>query len=155
MRGFFLLSLGFAVLGGSLDHAAEPPPKAPLVNFERQVRPILSDNCFLCHGPDKGTRMADLRLDVREGAFATRKNGTVVVPGKPDDSLMIKRIFSDDAGYRMPPVFARKTLTADQKNILRRWVEQGAQWKEHWAFIAPVRPPMPEVKEVELGADPG
>ena len=98
--------------------AADPALSAPLVNFQRQVRPILSDNCFLCHGPDKGTRMANLRLDIREGAFETRKNGTVIVPGKPDESLLIKRIFSDDAGYRMPPVFAHKTLTAEQKNTL-------------------------------------
>jgi hypothetical protein len=89
--------------------------------------------------------MANLRLDIREGAFETRKNGTVIVPGKPDESLLIKRISSDNAAYRMPPVFSHKTLTADQKNILRRWVGEGAQWKEHWAFITPVRPAVPVV----------
>ncbi len=135
---------GCIFLGGTL-YAADATSGGPKINFQRQVRPILSDNCFLCHGPDKGTRMAGVRLDIREGAFATRKNGTVIVPGKPDESLLIKRVFSEDAGYRMPPVFAHKTLTTEQKNILRLWVEQGAQWKDHWAFIAPVRPPVPEV----------
>jgi hypothetical protein len=138
--------LGLTILDASLG-AADPAANAPLVNFQRQVRPILSDNCFLCHGPDKGSRMAGLRLDVREGAFEVRKSGTVIVPGKPDESLLIKRIFSPDAGYRMPPVFAHKTLTADQKNTLRLWIEQGAQWKDHWAFVAPVRPPLPPVKD--------
>ena len=142
---------------GSLDSraaAAEPTPSTPPVNFQRQVRPILSDNCFLCHGPDKGTRMADVRLDIKEGAFAVRKNGVIIVPGKPDESLLIKRVLSDDAAYRMPPAFAHKTLTTEQKDILRRWVEQGAPWKDHWAFIAPVRPPLPEVKDTTWARTP-
>ncbi len=113
----------------------------PTVDFQRQVRPILSDNCFLCHGPDKGTRMVGLRLDTQEGAMAKRKNGTPIVPGKPDESLLIKRIYSDNPNFRMPPTFAHKTLTAEQKDILRRWIEQGATWKQHWAFIPPVKSP--------------
>ena len=82
------------------------------------------------------------------------KNGIVIVPGKPEESLLIKRIFSDDAGYRMPPVFAHKTLTPEQKNTLRSWIAQGAQWKDHWAFIAPVRPPLPAVKDAAWVRDP-
>ncbi|MBV9676026.1 MAG: DUF1553 domain-containing protein, partial [Acidobacteriaceae bacterium] len=80
---------------------------------------------------------------------APRKNGAAVVPGKPDESLLIKRIFSDDPAFRMPPVFAHKTLTQDQKEILRRWIEQGATWKQHWAFIPPVKPAEPEVKDAK------
>ena len=135
---------------------AEPAksPAPPAVDFQRQVRPILSDNCFLCHGPDKGTRMADLRLDVQEGALAPRKNGAVIVPGKPDESLLIKRVFSDNPAFRMPPVFAHKTLTQQQKDILRRWIEQGAQWKQHWAFIAPVKPAEPEGKDAQWARNP-
>ncbi len=154
LRSVFPIALGFTVLSGSLGAAADRPASTPAINFQRQVRPILSDNCFLCHGPDKGTRMADLRLDIHDGAFATRKNGTVIVPGKPDESLLIKRIFSEDAGYRMPPVFAHKTLTADQKNILRHWVEQGAKWQDFWAFVAPVRPPVPAVNNADWVQNP-
>jgi Protein of unknown function (DUF1553)/Protein of unknown function (DUF1549)/Concanavalin A-like lectin/glucanases superfamily/Planctomycete cytochrome C len=142
-----LLILGIGLLSPGLSIAADPAPTPPPVNFQRQVRPILSNNCFLCHGPDKGTRMADVRLDIHDGAFATRKNGAIIVPGKPDESLLIKRVFSEDPGYRMPPVFAHKTLTPEQKNLLRRWVSEGANWKDHWAFIAPVRPPLPAVKD--------
>src|SRR3954469_17577979 len=116
------------------------------IDFQRQVRPILSDNCFLCHGPDKGTRMVDLRLDVQEGAFAARKNGTPIVPGKPNESLVIKRIYSDNPAFRMPPVFAHKTLTKEQKDTLRRWIEQGANWTQHWAFVPPKKAAPPEVK---------
>src|SRR4051812_20221613 len=116
------------------------------IDFQRQVRPILSDNCFLCHGPDKGTRMVDLRLDIQEGAFAARKNGTPIVPGKPDESLLIKRIYSDSPAFRMPPVFSHKTLTQEQKDTLRRWIEQGAQWTQHWAFVPPKKAAPPEVK---------
>jgi hypothetical protein len=135
---------------------AEPakPGASPAVDFQRQVRPILSDNCFLCHGPDKGTRMADLRLDVQEGALAVRKNGAAIVPGKPDESLLIKRIFSDNPAFRMPPVFAHKTLTQQQKETLRRWIEQGATWKQHWAFIPPVKPAEPEVKDAKWARTP-
>ncbi len=97
----FLLSLMSA--GLLLCQAPASSPKAaPTIDFQRQVRPILSDNCFLCHGPDKGTRMVDLRLDRKDGALSTRKSGTVIVPGKPDESLLIKRVSSENAGSRMP-----------------------------------------------------
>src|SRR5271169_359542 len=105
-----LAALAFPVL------AATPSP-AP--DFQRQVRPILSDNCFRCHGPDKGNRMADLRLDVREGAFAERKNGFVIAPGMQADSLISKRITSDEPAIRRPPEMSHKTLTAEQKDSLR------------------------------------
>jgi hypothetical protein len=88
-----------------------------------------------------------VRLDTRDGAFATRKNGIIIVPGKPEESLLIKRVLSDDAAYRMPPAFAHKTLTGEQKDVLRRWVEQGAQWKDHWAFVVPTTPPLPPVTD--------
>lgn len=90
--------------------------------------------------------MAGLRLDIQEGATAARKNGTPVIPGNPDESLLIKRIESSDASFPMPPAFAHKTLTPDQKNVLRRWVAEGATWKQHWAFVPPVKQPLPAVK---------
>ena len=126
-------------LAGSGLLGAEPPA----IDFQRQIRPILSDNCFLCHGPDKGTRMVDLRLDTREGAMAPRKNGTPIVPGKPGESLAIARIFAEKPAMRMPPVSSHRSLTPEQKDTIRRWIEQGAPWKEQWAFIAPTRPALP------------
>jgi len=116
------------------------------VDFQRVVRPILSDSCFHCHGPDQNTRMADLRLDTREGAFAARENGTSIVPGNPQASLVYQRITEADVARRMPPESSHKTLTAEQKEILKRWIEQGAPWKEHWSFSAPVRPELPTAK---------
>ncbi|HEX4769809.1 MAG TPA: DUF1553 domain-containing protein [Bryobacteraceae bacterium] len=143
------------LLAGTLAAAADAPVgSGPPVNFQRQVRPILSDNCFLCHGPDKGTRMAGVRLDIKEGAFATRKDGAIVVPGKPDESLLIKRVFSDNPAYRMPPAMAHKTLTPEQKDILRRWIEQGATWKDQWAFTAPTRSALPAVKDAKWVRNP-
>jgi hypothetical protein len=154
-RSVFVILFSTILLSEGLAAAADVPASSgPPVNFQRQVRPILSDNCFLCHGPDKGTRMVDVRLDIKEGAFASRKNGTIIVPGKPDESLMIKRVFSDNPAYRMPPTFAHKTLTTEQKNILRRWIEQGAQWKDHWAFIAPAKPALPLVKDTKWARNP-
>ena len=122
---------------------------AQKVDFQREVRPILSDACFHCHGPDKETRMTGLRLDTRDGAFSSRKNGTPIIPGKPADSLLYQRITEEKAGRRMPPVSSHKTLTDKQKDTLKRWIEGGAEWKEHWAFITPVRPEAPQVKAAQ------
>src|SRR5436190_7833525 len=115
------------------------------VDFQREVRPILSENCFQCHGPDKGTRMANLRLDTRDGAFSARPNGKAIVPRNTQASLLYQRVTHETDGLRMPPVFTKKTLSAQQKDVLRRWIEQGAPWKEHWSFQAPVRPALPPV----------
>ncbi|MBV9083757.1 MAG: DUF1553 domain-containing protein [Acidobacteriaceae bacterium] len=133
-----LLALSSGGIAGAND---------PQVDFQRQVRPILSDKCFLCHGPDEGTRMADLRLDTKEGAFAKRKNGYPIVAGKPDESLLVKRIYSNDPAFRMPPVFSHRTLTDEQKDTLRHWIEQGAKWDQHWAFAAPKKVAAPQVKQ--------
>ena len=115
------------------------------VDFQREVRPILSDACFHCHGPDKNTRMAGLRLDTREGAFGERKSGVPIVPGKLDASLVIQRITHEQKARRMPPESSHKNLTAKQIETLKRWVAEGAVWKEHWSFTAPVRPALPPV----------
>jgi hypothetical protein len=118
---------------------------APGVDFQREVRPILSENCFQCHGPDKGTRMANLRLDTREGAFSARPNGKAIVPRNTKASLLYQRVTQETDALRMPPVFTKKTLSTQQKDVLRRWIEQGADWKEHWSFQAPSRPSLPRV----------
>src|SRR5712692_7460698 len=127
---------------------------APAVDFQREVRPILSENCFRCHGPDKGTRMANLRLDTREGAFSARPNGKAIVPRNTKASLLYQRVTSETDALRMPPVFTKKTLSTQQKDVLRRWIEQGADWKEHWSFQAPSRPRLPQVAAKSWARNP-
>ncbi len=123
----------FAGLGWHLN-AAEPPPR--LANFNRDVRAILAKNCFACHGFDEAAREADLRLDTRDGAL---DSGTVIVPGKPDESELIERIVSEDADLVMPPKKSGKELSANEKETLRLWIEQGAPYETHWAFELPKR----------------
>jgi mono/diheme cytochrome c family protein len=120
------------------------------VDFNRNVRPILAENCFLCHGPDDGTRKAKLRLDVRDAALKGGKSGTAaIVPGKPGESALVTRIISADPEQRMPPADSKKSLTPQQVDVLRRWVESGAKYSGHWAFVAPQRPPVPSVQDAK------
>ena len=117
---------------------------APL-SFNRDIRPILSENCFYCHGQDPNHREADLRLDIREVAL----EAAAIVPGKPEKSLLVEHIFSSDPDELMPPPKSNRTLTAEQKEKLKRWIAEGAVYEEHWAFIPPARPPLPEVKKAD------
>ncbi|MCE9526250.1 MAG: DUF1549 domain-containing protein, partial [Planctomycetales bacterium] len=117
------------------------------IEFNRDIRPILSDNCFQCHGPDSKARQAELRLDREEDAVAERKDGAAIVRGKPAASELVRRITDANADERMPPADSGKKLTAEQIELLRRWVEQGAKWQAHWSFIPPKRPSMPEVSD--------
>lgn len=108
------------------------------VGYNRDIRPILSDNCFHCHGPDASHRKAKLRLDGREEAIKE-----VIVPGKPEESELIKRIFTTDEDDVMPPADSHKKLSAEQKELLKRWVAEGAKYEAHWAYIPPARPEVP------------
>jgi hypothetical protein len=117
------------------------PSKA--LQYNRDVRPILAENCFACHGPDSAARKAGLRLDRRDDAIAAK----AIVPGKPAESAMIARVFSQDADEIMPPTKSHKTLTSLQKETLRKWIAEGAEYQPHWSFIAPTRPKPPEVKD--------
>jgi hypothetical protein len=122
-------------------------PGAPAadIQFNRDIRPILSDKCFLCHGPDSASRKADLRLDLEEQAKAALKDGTrfAIQPGHPEQSEIIHRIFETDPDEIMPPTKSKLILSADEKETLKTWVSQGASWEGHWAFIPPkaVAPP--------------
>ncbi|MBX9623212.1 MAG: hypothetical protein K2X82_05305 [Gemmataceae bacterium] len=116
------------LLAASLVSAALFAPAAGPVDFARDVRPILSNACFKCHGP--ATQKAKLRLDTRGGAT---KSG-VIVPGKPDDSPLVTRVCDPDDEARMPPADAGERLTAGQVAMLRAWIEQGAEYPPHWAF---------------------
>ncbi|MBS1810090.1 MAG: DUF1553 domain-containing protein [Acidobacteria bacterium] len=115
------------------------------VDFNREVRPILSDNCFSCHGPDEKFRKARLRLDTKDGAFS--KQG-VIVAGDAVNSRLMKRITTTDPNTVMPPVATGHRLTPQQVETIRRWIDEGAKWHEHWAFVAPTRPEVPPTKDL-------
>jgi hypothetical protein len=117
------------------------PAEAAKLEFNRDVRPILADACFACHGPDKAKRKGDLRLDTEEGGKG------VVVPGKPNESELVLRILGTKGHAIMPPPKSGRQLNAAQIATLRRWVAEGAVWQPHWAFLAPTRPAVPEVRE--------
>ena len=128
LRSFGFCFLLLVCFFCSIKMAQQPLVKAGAggVDFQRAVRPILSDNCFQCHGPDKNTRMVDLRLDTKEGAYEVRDSGTVIVPGKPQESLLYQRISAEDPARRMPPESSHKSLTPQQIELLKKWIEQGA-----------------------------
>jgi mono/diheme cytochrome c family protein len=115
--------------------AADPP-----VDFGREVLPILSDNCFFCHGPDAKARKADLRLDTKDGAFRVRDGESVILPGKSAGSELIRRLTAEDADERMPPPKSNRKLTARQIDTIRRWVDQGAKWGQPWALTPLAKP---------------
>ena len=117
------------------------------LSFNQTIQPILSENCYACHGPDPGARKAGLRLDRGEFAFAPHeKFGPAIVRGHPDKSPLVRRIESNNPKERMPPPEAHRTLKPEQIALLRRWVKEGAAYEEHWSFIAPKRPAIPETK---------
>jgi hypothetical protein len=117
------------------------------VDFNRDIRPIFSDNCYACHGPDKNKRKADLRLDTHDGIFSKIKDDTIVVPGKPDASELLRRVTATDPDERMPDPKSNKKLSARDIAMLKKWIEQGAPWQGHWAYIKPVRPAEPKVDQ--------
>ena len=117
-----------------------PALAAAKVDFNRDVRPLLSDNCFACHGPDTQKIKGGLRLDQREAALKPAKSGKIaLVPGKPDESELVKRIFTGDADDLMPPAESHKSLTPGQKDLLKRWIAEGAEYQGHWAYTPPTK----------------
>ncbi|HEX5270562.1 MAG TPA: DUF1553 domain-containing protein [Gemmataceae bacterium] len=144
--GFPWLALAALLVGAGPAATAEKKP-AP-VDFSREVRPILSKNCFACHGPDAAGRASKLRLDHRDSVIAAdRKGRAAVVPGAPDKSELVRRITSTDEADRMPPPETKYTLTPEQVATLKRWVAEGAVYAEHWAFVKPRRPALPGVRD--------
>ena len=112
-----------------------------VIRYGRDIRPILSDRCFLCHGPDRETQAVGLRLDNRAEAIADRDGMAAIVPGDPDASLLIERITESDPADLMPPPDSGKhALTADEVDLIRNWIKQGAVYEKHWAFERPTRP---------------
>ena len=132
------------------ENAGEHLPE--VVSFNFHIRPILSDRCFKCHGPDENKREAGLRLDTQEGAFAAlgeAKDHYAIVPGDPARSTLVRRIYSTHPDSVMPSPDSHLTLSEFEKKLLKRWIEQGAKWEKHWAFITPEMPALPEVKNRE------
>src|SRR3989442_7978850 len=127
------------LLGIALFLSATRTKGAEQLQYNRDIRPILSDRCFKCHGPDKAARKSGLRLDIAEEAYTERKKSHkhAIVPGKPDQSLVCRKIFSADKDDMMPPPESNLSLSAQEKEKLRRWISEGAQYQPHWAFIPP------------------
>ncbi|MDR3403577.1 MAG: DUF1553 domain-containing protein [Chthoniobacter sp.] len=123
---------------------------AERLEFNRDIRPILSENCFYCHGQDPNHRKANLRLDQREVALHPAESGDIaIVPGKPEASALVERVNSREADEQMPPPKSNRILTPEQKEMLKRWIAEGAEYQSHWAFVPPVRPPLPEVHHAD------
>jgi hypothetical protein len=136
--------LAMLLLFGSAGTRGDSPSAPKDVSFSREVLPILSENCFLCHGPDAKGRKGKLRLDTEEGAL--RRPEAVIVPGKSSASELIRRITTNDETEIMPPRSTNRKLTPAQIDLLKRWIDSGAKWGKHWAFEPPQRPPLPAVK---------
>jgi hypothetical protein len=128
-------------------HAPAATSSQSAVDFQRDIRPVMSDTCFKCHGFDTRARKAGLRLDVREQALKPAKSGEVpIVPGKPDQSEVVRRLFTTDADDRMPPKDSHLVVTPAQRELFRRWIAEGAVYQEHWSFRPIVSPPVPQIR---------
>lgn len=144
MQSMAGLAVMLALSGVFMAQASETP-----VYFSRDIRPILSDNCYACHGPDAKARKAGLRLDLKDGLYEkTEKREPAVVPGNLEKSELWRRINATDPDEVMPPPESHKTLTAEQKEFIKRWIQAGAIWQGHWAFIKPEWPVMPEAAKL-------
>ena len=121
-------------------------PAAERLSFDRDIRPILSDKCYACHGPDPAQRQAELRLDTKEGAFSAPSGYPIIVPGEPENSELVARITHADVEQRMPPQSSNRQPTQEQVNTLIRWIAEGAEWEEHWVYELPERVELPTVQ---------
>ncbi len=146
---------------GDGERVTPSPPAdsaSPSVRFNRDVRPLLADRCFACHGPDAQQRKGRLRLDSAEGsqgAYRSRRGKPAIQPGSIEESELWQRVTSDFADDRMPPEDAHvEALQAEELDLLRRWIDEGAEYEEHWAFVAPVRPDAPEVEQEDWCQQP-
>jgi hypothetical protein len=141
LRSLIVLLASISAIAADKKTAATEP-----VDFSSQIRPIISSKCFACHGQDESSRKAKLRLDLREESIKERKGRQAIVPGDPAKSELVARITSPDPDEVMPPPKTGHKLSAAEIDLLRRWIEQGAAYSPHWAFVKPERPPLPKVK---------
>jgi hypothetical protein len=138
---------GWAILS-ALESGAHA--ESPALDFNRDIRPILAENCFYCHGQDANKRQAELRLDVQDVAI----EAGAIVPKDPRSSELVSRINAKNPKELMPPPKSNRRLTPEQKKRLERWIEEGANYATHWAFVAPERPAMPAVKGTQWVRNP-
>src|SRR5579884_940497 len=146
-RVFLAWAAGVAFLCGALHGATSP-------DYSHDIEPILSDNCYQCHGPDSAKRKAGLRLDQQENVLAAHDGHIAIVPGDISKSELVTRVLSTDPDEQMPPPKPERKLTEQQKELLKRWVEQGAVWGKHWSLLPPKRPALPEVKNASWCRNP-
>ena len=149
---------GYTALANSSESSyATAEMKVPeTVDYIFDVKPILSDRCYLCHGPDEGTREAGLRLDIKETAFAAIGEDLdrhAIIPGDTVNSQMVYRINNPDVEKRMPPITSNLSLTEYERKVLTKWIQQGAVWKDHWAFVPPVKSEVPNIENNELAVN--
>jgi len=147
LRASWSLAAGFVIFAITLVRPVFGAEDAVAPSFVREIRPILSDACFQCHGPDARKRKAGLRLDLRNEVFRRRDGGTAVVPGKPEQSELFQRIVATDDHARMPPPGAARQLTPQEIEQFRRWISRGAEWQEHWAYSPLQRPHLPDTPD--------
>lgn len=149
------LFLRMLAVGSIISALASPAPGEEAVDFNRDIRPILANHCFKCHGPDEKTREAGVRFDIRDAALAIGESGAApIVPGKPAESEILARIHADDEDLRMPPPSANKPLNSRQKELLEQWITEGAPYASHWSFTLPVQAPLPAVKRTGWPRNP-
>src|SRR3954452_18007321 len=131
---YVVLCLAGAPLAVSAPAASGP------IEFNRDIRPLLSDKCFTCHGPDASKRMSKLRLDLEASVTSDLGGRRAIVPHHPEQSELVRRISAVEPGLRMPPTQSGRTLSDAEADLLKRWIAEGAPWQGHWAFVPPVRP---------------
>jgi len=150
------VAFGFADAPAS-NAVARPDESTPALDYSRQIRPILSNNCFKCHGPDEQERKGGLRLDLGESALKLADSGSAaIVPGRPEESALVARITAAEADELMPPPSSNKKLTPHEIELLQQWIKQGADYKLHWSYVKPRRPGLPRVDDpswVRTGID--
>jgi mono/diheme cytochrome c family protein len=149
-----LLGIGIG-LGTWPSEAQTPAPVQPHIDFDRQIRPIFSDKCYACHGPDEKQRMMSLRFDQKDGGLFSERNGYVIVkPGDAAASRLYQRISSDKAAFRMPPPATKQTLSPEQIELIKKWIDEGAKWETHWAYTAPKPPLIPKTSNPAWARNP-
>ena len=149
---FLLVASGVAQ---ETKDAASSEPLPDTVQFNRDIRPILSNNCFTCHGPDKTHRVTVFHFDVEESAKQDLGSGHfAIAPGDLDNSALIQRVTAKDPEDRMPPPSSGRKLTGRQIALLKEWIQQGAKWEKHWSFMAPQRPEVPKVANASWVRNP-